>query len=99
MHARCTTTSSPLALLAIPLTSMAHVYCAACCPAPSPLSYTRHTVRFLVLWLTALPFCCWHELGWATVPVATVLSFLLLGIEEIGVQIEEPMGILALEVR
>eukprot|EP00798_Chlamydomonas_sp_ICE-L_P001482 gene1482-32867_t len=64
---------------------------------PCPLSYTRHTVRFLVLWLTALPFSCWHELGWATVPVATLLAFLLLGIEEIGVQIEEPMGILALE--
>lgn len=75
----------------------AYQACNTIISTPCPLSYTRHTVRFLVLWLTALPFSCWHELGWATVPVATVLAFLLLGIEEIGVQIEEPMGILALE--
>ena len=58
----------------------------------------RHTGRFLVLWLTCLPFVIWQELGWFSVPISMVVSFLLFGIEEIGVQIEEPFGILALEV-
>lgn len=64
---------------------------------PLPLSYSRHTSRFLVTWLTFLPFCAWRELGWATVPVDMILGFFLLGIEEIGVQVEEPLGVLALE--
>ncbi|GBF88612.1 hypothetical protein Rsub_01327 [Raphidocelis subcapitata] len=64
---------------------------------PLPLSYSRHTSRFLVAWLTFLPFCAWSELGWATVPVDVILGFFLLGIEEIGVQVEEPCGLLALE--
>jgi hypothetical protein len=33
----------------------------------------------------------------AMVPVSTLVAFLLLGIEEIGVQIEEPFSILPLE--
>lgn len=64
---------------------------------PIPLSYTRHTGRFLVLWITCLPFVIWQELGWLSVPVSMIVSFLLFGIEEIGVQVEEPFGILALE--
>lgn len=40
---------------------------------PLPLSYTRHTSRFLVMWLTCLPFVAWTELGWATVPVDVIL--------------------------
>lgn len=40
---------------------------------PLPLSYSRHTLRFLVSWLTFLPFCAWKELGWATVPVDVIL--------------------------
>eukprot|EP00775_Hariotina_reticulata_P010167 gene10169-10327_t len=65
---------------------------------PIPLSFTRHTSRFLVCWLTCLPFCMAETMGWSTVPVAIGLAFFLFGIEEIGVQIEEPFGILALEI-
>ena len=61
-------------------------------------SCCRHTTRFLVLWLTFMPYCIWDQLGWFTVPVSVIIAFLLLGIEEIGIQIEEPFGILALEV-
>lgn len=49
----------------------------------------RHTSRFLVCWLTCLPFCVAEAMGWTTVPVACGLAFFLFGIEEIGVQIEE----------
>ncbi|CAL5220646.1 g2691 [Coccomyxa viridis] len=64
---------------------------------PIPLSYTRHTSRFLVLWLAFLPFSLWPACGWTSVPASGIISFLLLGIEEIGVQIEEPFGILPIE--
>ncbi|KAI8466344.1 MAG: Bestrophin, RFP-TM, chloride channel-domain-containing protein [Monoraphidium minutum] len=64
---------------------------------PIPLSYTRHTSRFLIIWLTLLPFSLYGSLGFGTIPLALVISFLLLGIEEIGVSVEEPFSILALE--
>jgi predicted membrane chloride channel (bestrophin family) len=64
---------------------------------PIPLTYTRHTSRFLVIWLAFLPFTLWHACGWGTVPVSVTIAFLLLGIEEIGVTIEEPFAILPLE--
>ncbi|KAI8476730.1 MAG: Bestrophin, RFP-TM, chloride channel-domain-containing protein [Monoraphidium minutum] len=64
---------------------------------PVPLSYTRHTSRFLIIWLTLLPFTLYGSCGAATVPLCCIIAFLLLGIEEIGVSIEEPFSILALQ--
>jgi predicted membrane chloride channel (bestrophin family) len=46
-----------------------------------PLSYTRHTSRFLVCWLTLLPFCVADAFGWLTVPISIGLAFFLFGIE------------------
>ena len=40
---------------------------------PLPLSYTRHTSRFLIMWLTWLPFVAWDELRWATVAVDVIM--------------------------
>ena len=34
---------------------------------------------------------------WATVPATALLALFLFGIEELGIQIEEPFGILPLE--
>jgi predicted membrane chloride channel (bestrophin family) len=59
---------------------------------PVPLSYTRHTSRFLMIWLTLLPFSLYKTAGLATVPVSMLIAFLLLGIEEIGVSIEGALG-------
>lgn len=64
---------------------------------PIPLSYTRHTSRFMVIWLSALPLGLYGTCSWATIPLAVVIAFLLLGIDEIGVQIEEPFGLLPLD--
>lgn len=66
--------------------------------APIPVSYTRHTARFLFLWLTLLPFALLPSCGVATIPVSAVITGVLAGIEEIGVQIEEPFGVLPLSV-
>jgi len=66
--------------------------------APIPVSYTRHTARFLFAWLTLLPFALYGTCGVYTIPVSFGISAVLCGIEEIGVQCEEPFGILPLDV-
>jgi len=63
------------------------------------VSYTRHTSRSLMLWLLTLPFALWDGMGWAAVPAVALMSYLMLGIDEIGVQIEEPFGVLPVKVR
>eukprot|EP00195_Chlamydomonas_chlamydogama_P001606 CAMPEP_0202924918 /NCGR_PEP_ID=MMETSP1392-20130828/79227_1 /ASSEMBLY_ACC=CAM_ASM_000868 /TAXON_ID=225041 /ORGANISM="Chlamydomonas chlamydogama, Strain SAG 11-48b" /LENGTH=475 /DNA_ID=CAMNT_0049618675 /DNA_START=90 /DNA_END=1517 /DNA_ORIENTATION=+ len=63
---------------------------------PVPLSYTRHTSRSLMLWLMTLPFALWPQAGWLSVPAMMVISFIFVGIDEIGVEIEEPFAILPL---
>ncbi|KAF5842146.1 Bestrophin, RFP-TM, chloride channel-domain-containing protein [Dunaliella salina] len=64
---------------------------------PLPLTYTRHTARFLFFWICSLPFALYGSFGWGCIPIALVISTLLLGIDEIGVQIEEPFGVLPLD--
>lgn len=45
----------------------------------SPFADTRHTSRFMVIWLTLVPFTLWEPCGWATVPLCLIIAFLLLG--------------------
>ena len=66
---------------------------------PIPVSYTRHTSRFLTIWLFFLPFAIYPKCGWATIPASILLGFVLLAIEEVGIAIEEPFVVLPLEVR
>jgi len=68
---------------------------------PIPLVYTRHTSRFVGSWLTLLPLALygvdtsWNHL--ICIPASALILFFLLGIEELGLQIEEPFGILPME--
>ena len=64
---------------------------------PIPLSYTRHTSRFMIIWLSLVPFALWEPCGWGMVPLTVAISLLTLGVEEIGVTIEEPFSVLPLE--
>lgn len=64
---------------------------------PMPLSYTRFTARALMLWLMAMPLALWPLMGWATVPALFFMSYVVIGIDEIGVEIEEPFCILPLQ--
>ena len=57
----------------------------------------RHTSRFLLWWLTGFPFAAWSSYGWVTPFVTAVVTFLLLGTENIGIQIEEPFEVLPIE--
>jgi putative membrane protein len=64
---------------------------------PIPLSYSRFTGRALVSWLAAVPLALWPLCGWATPAVTFALAYIVLGIDEIGVEIEEPFAILPLQ--
>ena len=63
---------------------------------PVPFSYTRHTSRSIMIFLLTLPFALVPVMGGATVPSVAVLSFLMLGVDEIGIEIEEPFAVLPL---
>ncbi|KAL1528610.1 hypothetical protein AB1Y20_009948 [Prymnesium parvum] len=58
--------------------------------SPIPLAYSRHTSRFLVLYVSTLPLTLITSLGWATVPAMVTICWALFGIFEIGNLIEEP---------
>jgi predicted membrane chloride channel (bestrophin family) len=68
---------------------------------PIPVIYTRHTSRYVGLWLALLPLAIWSvDPSWnhlITIPSTMVITFFLLGIEELGLQIEEPFSILPIE--
>ncbi|CAN6286037.1 unnamed protein product [Urochloa humidicola] len=64
---------------------------------PIPVSYTRLTSRFLVLWHLTLPIILWDECKWIVVPATFISAASLFCIEEVGVLIEEPFPMLALD--
>lgn len=59
---------------------------------PIPLAYAIHLKQLLLIYCLGLPFQMVKDLTWWTAPVVTVLSFALFGIEEIGIEIENPFG-------
>ena len=65
---------------------------------PVPLTYARHTSRFLSLFCLTAPIALVGELGWYIIPFCTLVSWSLFGIQEIGMMIEEPFQ-RALKVR
>ena len=70
--------------------------------SPIPIFYARHTARFLFFWLTLLPLALYEpfEGSWnhiAMVPVSTILSLFLFGIDELATQMEEPFTILPMQ--
>ena len=70
--------------------------------SPIPVFYSRHTARFLSFWLVFLPFGLWGPLGnsWnhiGLIPVTTMMSMFLFGIEELATQLEEPFTILPMQ--
>jgi ion channel-forming bestrophin family protein len=59
---------------------------------PMPLAYAIHLKQLLLIYCLLLPFKMVGDLGWMTPLVVGLVSFTLLGIEEIGVEIENPFG-------
>jgi ion channel-forming bestrophin family protein len=59
---------------------------------PIPLAYSIHLKQLLMIYCLSLPFQMVAQLEWMTGPIVALISFTLLGIEEIGIQIEDPFG-------
>ncbi len=59
---------------------------------PLPFAYVVHLRRCLAIYCLTLPFATLDGFGWGQVAVSSLVSFILLGIEEIGVEIEDPFG-------
>lgn len=57
---------------------------------PVPLAYSRHTSRFLTIYLLTFPLALLPQMGWSTVLITTAISWSFLSIQEIGHFIEEP---------
>jgi len=59
---------------------------------PLPFVYASLIKQLLFLYLYTLPFALASEMDWATPIVVAVVGFGMLGIEEAGVEIENPFG-------
>ena len=65
--------------------------------SPIPPTFTRHVVRSMALWLLALPLALIGSMPpLAVVCFSTATAYIFLGIEELGVQVEQPFDILPL---
>jgi putative membrane protein len=59
---------------------------------PIPLAYSIHLKQLLLIYCLSLPFPIVSELNWWTGLVVGLIGFTVFGIEEIGIEIENPFG-------
>ena len=59
---------------------------------PVPFAYAQHIKLLVFLFCTTVPFVMVDSMRRATPAVSAVLAFALFGIDEIGVEIEDPFG-------
>jgi putative membrane protein len=59
---------------------------------PVPIAYAHHIKAFVTLFCFSVPFAMVGDMRWYTPLAAAVLGFALFGIDEIGVEIEDPFG-------
>jgi ion channel-forming bestrophin family protein len=59
---------------------------------PLPFAYVVHLRRALILYCFTLPFALVEDFGWGTILDTLLVAYVFFGIEEIGVEIENPFG-------
>lgn len=59
---------------------------------PIPMAYVIHLKQLLLIYCLSLPFQMVGQLHWWTGLTVALISFTLFGIEEIGIEIENPFG-------
>jgi ion channel-forming bestrophin family protein len=59
---------------------------------PMPLAYAIHLKQLLLLYCLSLPFQMVDKAQWGTPLVVALISFMVFGIEAIGLEIENPFG-------
>jgi putative membrane protein len=57
---------------------------------PIPLAYAIHLKQLILLYCLTIPFQVVSELQWWTAPIVALISFAVFGVEEIGIEIENP---------
>ncbi len=60
---------------------------------PLPFAYVVHLRRALILFCFTLPFALVRDFGWGTILDTLLVAYVFFGIEEIGVEIENPFGL------
>lgn len=59
---------------------------------PLPFAYVVHLRRSLILYCFTLPFALVKDFGWWAIVATLLVAYAFFGIEEIGVEIEDPFG-------
>ncbi|MCB9236100.1 MAG: hypothetical protein H6581_30915 [Bacteroidia bacterium] len=59
---------------------------------PIPYSYSMYIKKFIFLYLVTLPFGLVEELEYWTIPAVAFIAYVLLGIELLAEEIEDPFG-------
>lgn len=59
---------------------------------PVPFAYAQHIRTFVSFFCLTVPFAMVDTMRWYTPLAAALLAFALFGIEEIGIEIEDPFG-------
>jgi len=59
---------------------------------PVPFAYAHHIKGFLTLFCLTVPMALLGSMGWYTAPASAIVAYALFGIDEIGVEIEDPFG-------
>jgi putative membrane protein len=59
---------------------------------PIPYSYTMYIKKFIFIYIVTLPFGFIPTLGYFTIPTVLLVSFILLSVELIAEEIEDPFG-------
>jgi len=60
---------------------------------PIPFSYSFFIKFLIMVYIIILPFTILEEYGYLTIPVVMITSYMLIGLEMIGEEIEEPFGL------
>jgi putative membrane protein len=59
---------------------------------PVPFAYAHHIKGFLTIFCFTVPLALLPQMGWYTALAAAIVAYAMFGIDEIGVEIEDPFG-------
>ena len=59
---------------------------------PIPYSYTMYIKKFIFIYIITLPFGFITTFGYFTIPTVILISYILLSVELIAEEIEDPFG-------
>ena len=64
--------------------------CERIAKTPLPIAYRIYLKRLILIYCLGLPFNLIQKMQWWAIPVTAIVSFILLGLEEVGKELENP---------